>query len=115
MTSNTPPTRSMDIRQLLVTGSMQLAIWGPIVIGIFNQLSMAFLGTESIYVFLEPPKDGRLYPFMSLEVSWWFVFVFITLISMVGTYVSQQRVINRMIYPLWLFLCFLLISVKPVF
>lgn len=104
----------MDIRQLLVTGSKYLVIWGPVVVGILNQIAMSFFGTESIYVFVEPPRDGRLYPFMSLETSWWFIFAFMTLISMIGTYVSQQRVINRMIYPLWLFLCFLLISVKPV-
>ncbi len=115
MTSNPTSGRNIDIRQLLVTGSSQLAIWGPIIIGILNQLSMAFLHTQYIYVFLDPPKDGQLYPFMSLEISWWFVYAFVTILLMIATYVSKQRVINRMIYPLWLFLCFLLISVKPVF
>jgi hypothetical protein len=72
---------------------------------------MYFFEIESIYVFLDPP--GYVYPLVSLEFAWWLVLTMTTAILCLLAYIGRLRP-RRMVYPLYLYLLFLLILVKPV-
>lgn len=104
--------RPTDRRQLIINVLQQIAIWTPILIGVIHQFLMAFFGIERIYVFVDPPE--YISPVVSLEITWWFLLLFFTLLFMLITYLNKLRTINRLVYPLYLYLIFLLIFVKPI-
>ena len=89
----------------------QALIWAPIVVGVVHQLLMALFDIESIYVVLNPP--GYIYPFASLDATWWFVLTLGTALLCLLAYINRIRP-RRIVYPLYLYLIFLLILIKPV-
>jgi hypothetical protein len=85
----------------------------PLAVGIVHQFLMAFFGIEDIYVFVDPP--GRISPWASVQFEWWIVLLFGTTTLFVMLFFRRlPRVPRRMIYPVYFYLVFLLIWIKPV-
>jgi hypothetical protein len=85
--------------------------WIPIMVGIIFQILMYFFGFTRIYVVLKPPE--YIYPFTTLELGWWLVVTLISAIFYLLAYADRIRP-HRLIYPLYAYIVFLLIFVKPV-
>ena len=107
----TSPVSNYEFKDLFTALIKQALIWAPIVVGVVHQLLMALFGIESIYVVLNPP--GYIYPFVSLETTWWLVLTFGTALLCLLAYINRIRP-RRIVYPLYVYLIFLLILVKPV-
>lgn len=107
----TSPVSDFELKGLVSGLIKQAVIWAPIVVGVVHQILMFFFGIDRIYVFLEPP--GYIYPLVSLEFGWWLVLTMATALLCLLAYISRIRP-RRIIYPLYLYLIFLLILVKPV-
>ena len=106
-------TTEFDLKNLAPELVKQIAIWGPIVVGIVHQLLMYFFGIEAIYVFVNPP--GSIRPQVSLEYEWWFVLALVTGFVCLAAYSNRSRGIpSRIAIPTYIYLLFLLILVKPV-
>jgi len=105
--------RNTDTRQLIINGVRVLLVALPLLCGFFNQLLMWWSGQVSgIPVYVNPP--GEIRPQISLEGSWWIAMVLGTIFLMVFCYLNKMRSVQRTIYPLYIFLIFLVIIVKPV-
>ena len=102
---------NLELKDLGSALLKQALIWAPIVVGVFHQLLMALFGIESIYVVLNPP--GYIYPFASLDTTWWVVLTLATALLCLLAYINRIRP-RRMVYPLYLYLIYLLILIKPV-
>jgi len=110
---NNETTTEFDLKNLLPELIKQIAIWGPIVVGLVHQLLMYFFDIESIYVFVDPP--GSIRPQVSLEYQWWFVLALVTGLVCLIAYSNRMRSIpSRIAIPTYVYLLFLLILVKPV-
>lgn len=107
----TMPVSNFELKDLVSALIKQALIWAPIVVGVVHQLLMALFDIESIYVVLDPP--GYIYPFVSLEAPWWLALTLGTGILCLLAYINRIRP-RRIVYPLYLYLIFLLILVKPV-
>lgn len=106
--------RNIDRKEAIKSTLYLVLLVMPIACGLINQLRMLMSGKrEGIYIFVDPP--GYIYPEMSLEFTWWVVLVLVTAIMMVITYTSNLRAVSRTVYPLYAYLVFLLVLVKPVF
>jgi hypothetical protein len=101
----------IDLRAILSAIIKHLLIWTPIIVGIIFQFLMFFFDVRRIYVILSPP--GYIYPFVTLELSWWLLVTFITAILCLLIYLDRIRP-HRLIYPFYLYLIYLLILVKPI-
>jgi hypothetical protein len=74
---------------------------------------MLLWGIEGIYVFVNPPE--YIYPWVSLEFQWWIVLFFVTGLMFVLLFLNRLTSIpHRVVYPVYIYLAFLLIFVKPV-
>ena len=104
-------TNNADFRFNISQLVRQFLMWIPLVIGLIHQLLMGLFGVDRIYVFLNPPK--YIYPFVTLEFGWWFVLTLTTTVLFVLAYLNRIRP-YRIVYPLYIYLVFLLIFVKPV-
>ena len=102
---------NLEVKDLGLALIKQALIWAPIVVGVVHQLLMAFFDIESIYVVLNPP--GYIYPFASLDATWWFVLTLGTALLCLLAYINRLRS-RRMVYPLYIYLIFLLILIKPI-
>ncbi len=103
------------IKQLVTALGIHLLVWGPIVVGLIHQFLMFRFAPrfQGIYVFVNPP--GYIYPLISLEYQWWFVVLIGTAILFVIAYLNLiQAIPNRLTYPTYVYIIFLLIFVKPV-
>lgn len=89
----------------------QALIWAPIVVGVVHQLLMALFDIDHIYVVLDPP--GYIHPFASLDTTWWIVLTIGTALLCLLAYINRIRP-RRIVYPLYIYLIFLLILIKPV-
>ncbi len=100
--------------------SKSIKTWGwyiilsiPVIIGFMWQIAMAFFEVEYLYVFLSPP--GHIQPLVSLEPSWWVVvllFSFIFTILINGEKIAS--IPKRSAIPIYFYILFLLILVKPI-
>jgi len=74
---------------------------------------MHVFGIENIYVFVDPP--GFIEPLVTLTWEWWMVLLLgsatVCLLSYLG---RLQNVVGRLAFPLYIYVLFLLILVKPV-
>lgn len=104
---------NLDKNQLLNL-LFKFLIWVmPVLCGVLNQIRMLFSGQiRGIYVFVNPPE--YLYPLLSIDVSWWLVLVIGTTVLLGVSYISKQRAVSRGTYPLYIYLIFLLILVRPI-
>jgi hypothetical protein len=107
----TSPVSDFELKGLFAGLIKQAIIWAPIVVGVVHQILMYLFNIDSIYVFLTPP--GYISPFVSLEAAWWLVLTLGTSLLCLLVYINRIRP-RRVIYPLYLYLIFLLIWVKPV-
>jgi hypothetical protein len=97
-----------------------ILIWLPIVGGLVHQFLMFLLNTpedpyqgDGIWVFVNPP--GYVYPFVSLEFTWWFVLLLASATMAVMAYSHRiQSLPSRFWVPAYGYILFLLILVKPV-
>ena len=102
---------NLELKDLGTALLKQALIWAPIVVGVVHQLLMALFGIESIYVVLNPP--GYIYPFASLDTTWWFVLTLTTAMLCLLAYLNRIRP-RRIVYPFYLYLIYLLIFIKPI-
>ena len=108
-----PTNNNLDTNRLVPALIKQLFIWAPIVIGVVHQLLMAFFGIEDIYVFVDPP--GYIEPMVTLQWQWWVVLLLISAAICISSYSDRlQNVVGRLAFPLYMYILFLLILVKPV-
>jgi hypothetical protein len=105
------PRSNLDLKTLATGLSKQLLIWGPIVVGVIHQFLMFFFGINRIYVFLKPPE--YISPFVTLEIQWWFVLTLLSSLLCLLVYTNRLRP-QRLIYPFYIYIVFLLIFVKPI-
>ena len=115
---------STTTRPDLLSGSTlfkMLAVWIPIVGGVVHQLMMFFLNSppqepyrgDGIWVFVNPP--GYVYPFVSLEYTWWFVLLIGSAAMCITAYSDRvESIPTRVWVPFYIYILFLLILVKPV-
>ena len=90
-----------------------LVIWGLVVGGLVHQFLMYFFEIEKIPVFVNPPGD--IYPLVSLEYEWWIVLLLVSSLICVSAYSDRLKSIpTRLALPFYIYIVFLLISVKPV-
>ncbi len=102
-----------DLRKLGPDIIKQAVIWFPVVIGVFHQFLMVIDYSDRIYVFVDPP--GYIEPFVTLEVEWWFVLLFISSLLAISAYARRfQGIPNRIAFPFYSYVLFLLIFVKPI-
>jgi hypothetical protein len=80
-------------------------------VGIIFQILMYFFGVTRIYVVLDPPE--YIHPFVTLETGWWLVITISSAIFYLLAYTERIRP-RRLIYPLYIYIVYLLIFVKPV-
>jgi hypothetical protein len=91
----------------------QLIIWGPIVVGLFHQLLMLLKVNNRLPVFVDPP--GYIYPFVTLEWTWWLVLLFLSGVIALLIYAGRlQSLPARMVYPLYIYIIYLLIFIQPI-
>ena len=106
--------RSLNRKQVLNILLSVLVFGVPLFCGLFNQVRMFFNGKiMGIYVFVNPPE--YLYPIVTLDLSWWVVLVLGTGILMGMVYTIKLRAVSRALYPLYIYLLFLVILVRPIF
>jgi hypothetical protein len=85
----------------------------PLAVGVAHQFLMAFFGIDDIYVFVDPP--GHISPWASVQFEWWMVLLIGTSTLFVLLLLKRlHRVPRRMIYPVYFYLLFLLIWIKPI-
>lgn len=102
-----------ELKKLAPILIKQIIIWGPIVVGVVHQFLMYFFGIDSIYVFVDPP--GSIRPLVSLGWQWWFVLLLASSVICVAAYSKRFSTIpSRITLPMYLYILFLLIFVKPV-
>jgi hypothetical protein len=106
-------TTNFDSKKLGPALVKQLFIWGPVVIGVVHQFLMFFFKIERIYVFVSPP--GYIGPIVTLQSQWWFVLLLGSAAVCISAYLGRlQNIVGRLAFPLYLYILFLLIFVKPV-
>ena len=106
-------TTELDLQALTPILIRQIIIWGPIVVGLVHQFLMYFFGIDSIYVFVDPP--GYIRPLISLEYQWWVALVLGSAVVCLAAYSNRFLTIpGRIAIPVYLYILFLLIIVKPV-
>jgi hypothetical protein len=102
-----PPSLTTSILPKLIL------LWAPIVGGVVHQFLMFFFNIDGIYVFVNPP--GVIYPFVSLEFSWWFVLLIGSTIMGVFAYSNRIGAVPaRFVVPFYGYILFLLYLVKPI-
>lgn len=90
-----------------------ILIWAPLVGGVVHQFLMYFFGIDGIFVFVNPP--GVVYPFVSLEFSWWFFLLIGSAVMGVSAYSNWVGIVpGRFVVPFYVYILFLLYLVKPV-
>lgn len=90
-----------------------ILFWAPLVGGVVHQFLMFFFDIDGIYVFVNPP--GVVYPFVSLEYSWWFVLLIGSSVLGFSAYSTWVGAVPyRFVVPFYVYIVFLLILVKPV-
>ncbi len=106
-------TTELDLQVLTPILIRQIIIWGPIVVGLVHQFLMYFFGIESIYVFVDPP--GYIEPQISLGYQWWVALLLGSAMVCLIAYSNRfPSVPNRIAIPLYIYILFLLILIKPV-
>lgn len=109
----TPVTPEFDLGKVLPTLVKQTLIWGPIAAGLAHQFLVFFFGIDRIYVFVDPPE--YIEPIISLEYQWWFVLLMTSAFVAILAYSDRlKRMPKRVALPLYIYILFLLILVKPV-
>ena len=125
----TPPATNLRVKNLTPALVKQSFLWVPIIGGLVHQFVMFFVpifGDEVVqaepligskfdcmYVFLDPP--GYIKPIVTLEYQWWFVLLLVSTVVCVLAYLERIRTFpNRLVFPFYLYILFLLIFVKPV-
>ncbi|MDM8521238.1 hypothetical protein QUF64_14425 [Anaerolineales bacterium HSG6] len=105
--------RSMNRNQVLNTLLSVLVFGVPLLCGFINQARMLLNGKiMGIYVFVNPPE--YIYPIATLDLSWWVVLVLGTGILMGVVYINNLRTVSRALYPLYLYLLFMVILIRPI-
>ena len=90
-----------------------ILFWAPIVGGVVHQFLMFFFNIDGIYVFVTPP--GVVYPFVSLEYTWWFFLLIVSAVMGMSAYSNWVGVVPaRFVVPFYVYILFLLYLVKPV-
>ncbi|MEW5956242.1 MAG: hypothetical protein AB1801_00840 [Chloroflexota bacterium] len=108
-----PTKNNLDSNLLAPALIRQLFIWAPIVIGVVHQILMLVFGIETIYVFVDPP--GYIGPMVTLEWQWWLVLLLGSAAVCISSYLGRlQNVVGRLAFPLYIYILFLLIFIKPV-
>ena len=105
------PTANPPSKLNTLTLAKYTLFWIPIIVGITFQILMYFYGFTRIYVVLRPP--GYIYPVVTLELAWWLVVTITSTTFYLLVYTDRIRP-RRLIYPLYAYIVFLLIFVKPV-
>ena len=109
----TPVTPEFDLGRVLPTLVKQTLIWGPIAVGLVHQVLMFFFGIDRIYVFVNPPE--YIGPIISLGYEWWLVLLVASAFVAILAYSDRlTRMPKRVALPLYIYILFLLILVKPV-
>ena len=107
------PITNFDSKKIGPALIKQLLIWGPVVIGLVHQFLMFAFKIETIYVFVNPP--GYIGPIVTLQFEWWFVLLLGSALVCISSYLGRlQNVVGRMAFPLYVYILFLLILVKPI-
>ncbi|RME72807.1 MAG: hypothetical protein D6784_12935 [Chloroflexi bacterium] len=103
----------MTLSSLSGSLAKQLIIWGPIAVGVIHQILMNFFDKPAVYIFVPPTW---LYPLVSLAWQWWILLTLatagLTIVSLTG---KSRRNAARLGVPVYLYLLYLLIIVKPEF
>jgi hypothetical protein len=74
---------------------------------------MAMFGIERIYVLLDPP--GYIGPWASVQFIWWAVLLLASGGTALLIVLNQlPSVPHRVVYPLYVYVVFLLVFIKPV-
>ena len=112
----TTPAANFDLSTGISRFVKLLLIWIPIVVGLVHQLLMFItrnneVPLDRIPVLLDPP--GFIYPFVTLELAWWFALTLITSVLCLLAYTNRLRP-YRLVYPYYIYILFLLIFVKPI-
>ncbi len=107
----TTPEADLDLKSITFRFAVQFMVWVPIVVGIVHQLLMFAFDVNGIYVGLNPP--GTIYPFVTLELTWWLVLTILTATLCLLTYTNRIRP-HRLVTPFYIYLVFLLIWVRPI-
>lgn len=108
-----PVTPEFDLGKVLPTLVKQTLIWGPIAAGLVHQIFMFLFGIDRIYVFVKPPE--YIGPIISLEYQWWLVlFIASGFVAILAYSNRLTRMPKRVALPLYIYILFLLILVKPV-
>ena len=98
-----------------------MIIWVPVVIGLVHQFLLAFVAEDNrveggigcIYVFVKPPEN--ICPLVSLEYQWWIVLLLGSAIAAISAYSERfPGIPRRVALPIYAYVLFLLILVKPV-
>lgn len=112
----TTPRANLDLTTGISRFIKLLLVLIPIVVGLAHQFLMFItrnnpVPIDQIPVILNPP--GNIYPFVTLELGWWFV---LTVVSAILCLLVRAAVLrpHRLIYPFYFYLIFLLIFVKPI-
>jgi hypothetical protein len=106
-------TNNFDSKGLPLALVKQVMIWAPVVIGVVHQFLMLVFGIENIYVFVDPP--GYIEPMVALSWEWYVVLLLISAAVCISSYLgSLQNVVGRLAFPLYIYILFLLILVKPI-
>jgi len=106
-------TNNFDSKRLPLALIKQVMIWAPVVIGVVHQILMLVFGVENIYVFVDPP--GYIEPVVALKWEWFVVLLIISAAICISSYLgSLQNVVGRLAFPLYIYILFLLILVKPI-
>ena len=112
----TTPGANLDLTTGISKFVKLLLVLVPIVAGLAHQFLMFITRNsqfpiDNIPVILDPP--GNIYPFVTLELGWWFA---LTVVSSILCLLIRAKLIRpyRLIYPFYIYLVFLLIFVKPI-
>jgi|GEM_PF-4491826 len=90
-----------------------IIVWGPLLGGVIHQILMGFFGRSAIYVFVPPTY---IYPLVSVAYQWWFLLVVGAATLFILAYWDRpKRVTQHLSVPVYLYLLFLLMLVKPIF
>jgi hypothetical protein len=104
---------NQDFRAYLSLWAIRAILTLPIAVGIVHQLLMFMFDIERIYVLLDPP--GYISPWASVQFLWWIMLLVVAGGTALLIYLNQlPSVPHRVVYPLYIYVVFLLIFIKPV-
>jgi hypothetical protein len=84
----------------------------PLLGGVVHQILMFFFDRSAIYVFVPPTY---IYPLVALSYQWWILLVFGATLLILPFRARPRRVTQHLSLPVYLYLLFLLMLVKPIF